>query len=96
MQCPNCYTEFKNYNSLRVHNYRFHNPATKYRRRNQTSFYGTNDFSDPALGLPAAAALGLTVASSGGWKKWLVLLLVLLGVVFVTWYVITKDSEKAN
>jgi len=94
MQCMHCIREFKNYNSLRVHNYRFHNPNTKYRSTRSTEPYGSYGVSsDPRYVIPAAATVGL-VASGGGWKKWLILCLVLAAFAIIAWYLITKDSEK--
>jgi len=94
MQCPHCDREFKNYNSLRVHNYRFHNPNTKYRSARGIRPDGAyNISSDARNAIPVAATVAL-VASGGGWKKWLILCLVLAAFAIIAWYLVTKDSEK--
>jgi len=94
MQCPHCGREFKNYKSLRIHNYRFHNPNTKYRSTRSIGPCGAYSVSsDARYAIPAAATVGL-VASGGGWKKWLILCLVLAAFAIISWYLITKDSEK--
>jgi cyanate permease len=93
MQCPQCVREFKNHNSYRVHKWRFHNPNTKYRSARTTGTYSSSTIpSDPRYAIPAAATVGL-LASGGGWKKWLILILVLLGLAVLVWYLVTKQSE---
>jgi uncharacterized membrane protein len=96
MQCPTCFKEFKNYNSYRVHRWRFHNPNTKYGRpRGIEGEDAAGIPPDSSLALPVAAAtVGLAVASGGSWKKWLILLLVLLGLGIVIWYLATKKREE--
>ena len=99
MQCPNCLKEFKNKNSYRAHNWRFHNPRTTYGTKKstsiQTDFETGNDLAESALALPmAAATVGIAAASRGGGKKWLLLFVFLVALGILVWYVATKKREE--
>jgi hypothetical protein len=99
MYCPVCLKEFKNKNSYRAHNWRFHNPRTTYRTKKstsiQTNFDTSNDLAESAMALPmAAATVGIAAASRGDGKKWLLLLLFLLALGILVWYIATKKAEE--
>ena len=96
MQCPHCVREFKNYNSYRVHKWRFHNPSTKYRSARTNVTYGSFTISpDPGYAIPVAATVGL-LTSGGGWKKWLIIILALSVLALIAWYLLAKQSEDED
>jgi hypothetical protein len=98
MQCPNCLKEFKNKNSYRVHRWRFHNLTSTYRLKTpalpETDFNAADDLSGSSLALPMVAATVGLASTKGDWKKWLVLLLILLALGIVVWYLSSKKSEE--
>jgi hypothetical protein len=92
MQCPVCFTEFKNYNSYKVHRWRFHNPNTKYRVDT-----GTRSLQDRSLAGPvAAASVGIAAVSHGDWKKALFVLLIIAGIVLLVWYLLNRASKEED
>jgi len=96
MQCPSCFKEFKNYNSLRVHGWRFHNSNTKYKI--DTSTPNENESSDEFdgyLALPVMAT-GIAALAGGNWKRWLIIIIILVAVGIVAWYLLSKSSEDEN
>jgi hypothetical protein len=97
LQCPICLTEFKNYNSYHVHRWRFHNPATKYRVDTSTSMrpQSTHTLQYRSLAGPvAAASAGIAAVSRGDWKKYLLALLIIAGIVLLVWYLLDRASKE--
>jgi len=91
LQCPVCLTEFKNYNSYKVHRWRFHNPNTKYRVDTSTSLQDRS-WDGPV----AAASVGIAAVSHGDWKKALLVLLIIAGIVLLVWYLLTRASKEED
>ena len=91
MQCPICLTEFKNYNSYKVHRWRFHNPNTKYRVDTSTSLQDRS-WAGPV----AAASVGIAAVSHGDWKKALLVLLIIAGIVLIVWYLLDRASKEED
>ena len=91
MQCPVCLTEFKNYNSYKVHRWRFHNPNTKYRVDTSTSLQDRS-WAGPV----AAASVGIAAVSRGDWKKALLVLLIIAGIVLLLWYLVARASREED
>jgi hypothetical protein len=90
VKCPVCLTEFKNYNSYKVHRWRFHNPNTKYRVD-----IGTRSLQYRSLAGPvAAASVGIAAVSHGDWKKALLALLIIAGIVLIVWYLVAKAGKE--
>ena len=99
MQCPVCLTEFKNYNSYKVHRWRFHNPNTKYRVDTSTSLrpQSINTLQYRSLAGPvAAASVGIAAVSRGDWKKCLLALLMIAGIVLLVWYLLDRASKEED
>jgi hypothetical protein len=91
LQCPICLTEFKNYNSYKVHRWRFHNPNTKYRVDTSTSLQDRS-WAGPV----AAASVGIAAVSHGDWKKALLVLLIIAGIVLIVWYLLDRASKEED
>jgi hypothetical protein len=97
MQCPVCLTEFKNYNSYKVHRWRFHNPNTKYRSETIVSRSLQEDRPYRSLAAPvAAASVGIAAVSHGDWKKALLVLLIIAGTVLLVWYLLYRASKEED
>jgi hypothetical protein len=102
MQCPVCLTEFKNYNSYKVHRWRFHNPNTKYGQTtptisSRTVISSQNGGPDRSLALPvAAASVGIAAISRGDWKKWLLAILIVAGIALLVWYLVARASKEED
>jgi len=103
MLCPICFKQFKNHNSCRVHRWRFHNPNTKYGRTitdvtsaDKPSSY-LNDMHT-ASAIPAVATAGVGVAAIAGnnWKRWLIIIVILLGIAFLFWYFVIRTVDEQN
>ena len=95
MQCASCFKEFKNYNSLRVHHWRFHNPNTGYRTEASTPSVSESSEFDESLALPVLAT-GIVAFAGGNWKRWLILIIMLVAVGIIAWYLLSKASENEN
>src|SRR5208282_1507876 len=100
MLCPICFKGFKNYNSWRVHRWRFHNPSTKYRQTiidetPTTKPYPCPNDTHTASVMPAMATAGVGVAAIAGnnWKRWLIIIVIVLAVAFLVWYFIIRKVE---
>jgi len=100
MQCPVCFTAFKNYNSYKVHRWRFHNPNTKYRSETTVSkSLQTIQEDRPYRSLTApvaAASVGIAAVSRTDWKKALLLLLIIVGVVLLVWYLLDRTIKEED
>lgn len=103
MQCSVCLKEFKNYKSYRVHRWRFHNPSTKYRQTiadetPTTKPHPSLNDTDTVSVIPAMAAAGVGVAAIAGnsWKRWLLLIVIVLALVFLVWYFAIRTVEDEN
>jgi hypothetical protein len=98
MQCPVCLTEFKNYNSYKVHRWRFHNPNTKYQADTSTSLpQSTHTLQYRFLAGPvAAASVGIAAVSHGDWKKALLVLLIIAGIALLVWYLLDRASKEED
>jgi hypothetical protein len=99
MHCPVCSNEFKNYNSFRVHRWRFHNPNTKYGKTPELQVGdtdGTRFSPEHSFGPPIAAATVGLASVKGDWKKWFILILILVAVALVFWYLVKQRSEEES
>ncbi len=103
MQCPTCFKEFKNYNSCRVHRWRFHNPNTKYGQTitdatPATEPYPSLNDTDTASLIPAMAAAGVGAATVAGnsWKRWLLLIVIVFALAFLVWYFAIRNVDDEN
>src|SRR5208282_1738714 len=99
MQCPICFKQFKNHNSCRVHRWRFHNPNTKYRQTvtdetPATVPYPSLNSTHSASVMPAMATAGVGAAAIAGnnWKRWLIIMVILV-VGFLVWYFVIRPED---
>lgn len=103
MQCLTCFKEFKNYNSCRVHRWRFHNPNTKYGQTSTdeppaTEQYTFQNDTDTMSAIPAMAAAGVGAAAVAGnnWKRWLILIVIVLALAFLVWHFVIRKVDDEN